>query len=312
VSGTNKRVFNGCLGIGTCTGSPLPDILSVDYSLSRSINNIYQPQNSNPIATYGLNPDIEIRYTSYMVNGFPPLASEEGLNSIVGFKLLVGLDDPNTWPDIKTTNVPLDHKAIGGSLMLLNSITYSLSVDGPGTIQRSYRGYSKPAVDAGASVPFKVPSPTSTTYLTLRNKFTGTIPAEIALNALQSITITRTFNRQLVNEFATRKPYASHISFPVETSCTFDLLSQDLDTYEISAMDTACKNPKTYKTDINISLCEGSPISIPKSYLTGLQYSGATADSSDNQTISATYTSYETPVGLEPVYIFPDEDPCEQ
>ncbi len=308
----NKRIFNGCLGIGTCTGNPLSDIISADYSLSRSINNIYKPQDSTPIATYGLNPDIEIRYTSYMVDGFPPLTSEMGLNDIVGFKLLVGSDDPDSWPDITTTNIPLDQKAIGGSLMLLNSITYSLSVNGPGTIQRLYRGYSKPNMEPGGTVPFKSASGNSSQYVTLRNKFTGTVPGEISQNALQSITVTRTFNRQIVNEFATRKPYASYISFPVETSCTFELLSQNLDTYEISAMDTACKNPKTYRTNISLSLCEGASIEIQKAYLTSLQYSGASADSSDNQIISATYTSYETPVGLEPVFIFPDEDPCEQ
>lgn len=307
----NNRVFSGCLGIATCNGSPLSDIISVEYSLNRSINNIYKPQDSNPIATYGGNPDIEIRYTSYMTDGFTPLSNETGVNEAVGFKLLIGLDDPNSWPDIRNTNIPLDHKAIGGSLMLLTSINYNLIIDGPFTISKNYSGYSKPTVDPQGVVPFKSATNIAE-YIFLRHKFRGTLPPEIQSNALQSISVTRTLNRQLVGEFATRKPYASYIVFPVETSCTFELLCQDMDTYAISAMDTACKNPKTYKQDINLSFCEGNSLTIPKAYLTGLQYGGGAAGSNDNLTMSVTYTSFETPAGLEPVYIMPDEDPCEQ
>lgn len=308
----NNRVFYGCLGIAECLGNPLSDVISAEYSLSRSINNIYQLQNKNPIATYGSNPDIEIRYTSYMTDGFPSLASEKGINSIVGFKLLTGSDDSNSWPDITQTNIPLDKKAIGGSLMLLNSISYDLSVDSPFTIQRSYRGFSKPLMNAGGVVPFKSASGNSTQYIQLRNMFDGTLPAEISNNALQAINVTININRQIVNEFATRKPYASYISFPVETTCSFDLLTQDLDDYTIDAMDTACKNPKTYKQDITLSLCKGASITIPKAYLTSIRYNGGEAGASSNQTVSVTYTSYETPPALEPVLIMPDEDPCDQ
>lgn len=292
----NNRVFYGCLGIGQCGSGPMSGIISAKYSLSREVSNIFAPGKSSPAATYGAMPNIEISYTKYLTS-FAPLAQEDGLNSFVGFDMMVGSDSSSSNPNL--------NKTIRGSFMLLSSITYNLGINSPFTVEKSYIGYSKPAGGPGGTLP------PSTAKVLMRQSFNGTLPTQIANTSPQNISVSFKINRDFIGEFATRKPYASYIRFPIESSCTFELLTKDLDNYILDAMDSACKNPQTYAQDIVLSLCGNlGSITIKKAYLTSLNYSGGDAGSQDNQTLSVTYTGYASPDNITPVLILPDEDPC--
>jgi hypothetical protein len=292
----NKRVFYGCLGIGPCGSGPMSGVISAKYSLSREISTVFGPGSSTPAATYGNLPNIEISYTSYLTS-YTSILSEAGLNSCTGFDMMVGSD--------ASTSNPVLNRTIRGSFMLLSSVTYNLSVDGPFTVERTYIGYSKPSGGPGGSVPL------STATTLRRQNFSGGLPSYLSNMAPQSISVSCKINREYIGEFATRKPYASYIRFPIETTCSIELLTQDLDTYTMDAMESACRNPKTYSQDITISLCgNGGGITISKAFLTGLNYSGADAGTQENQRLTVTYTGFTSPVGINPVIILSNEDPC--
>jgi hypothetical protein len=312
---TNKRVYFACLGVAKCQDNQLlHDVISAEIGLNVKINNILSPGSTSPVATYSDMPDVDFSYTSYLTS-FVPIASEYGLNSFCGFNMAIGLDSDNSGsygglfsgPSAYLSNVSGSppYTAIGCSLANLVSVTYSLPVDGFFTVTRTYKGFSK-----------KTPAPpapfTETTGSPKRRQcFTGTLPAGISNNAPQNIDITYNINRTPVPEFATRRPYASYVNFPIETTVTFDLLTQGLDSYTVDAMQTACKNIAPLKEDITISVQGAGTITLNGCYLTSLRYSGGAANSSDNQTISATYTSYQTIPGIKPVVFAPEDDPCD-
>lgn len=312
---TNKRVYFACLGVAKCEGNQLlHDVISAEFGLNLKINNILTPGSQDPVAIYGDVPDIDFSYTSYLVS-FVPIASEYALNSFGGFNMAIGLDSDNSGSYgglFSGASALMDNvqgsppsAAIGCSLANLTSVTYSLPVDDFFTVTRSYKGFSRPSANTPSPFTESEGSPKR------RQCFTGSLPSRIIDNAIQNIDITYTINRTPVPEFATRKPYASYVNFPIETTVTFDLLTQKLDTYTIDAMQTACKNPPSLKENITISVQGAGSLTINNCYLTSLRYSGGSANSSDNQTMAATYTSYQTIPGIKPVVFAPDTDPCE-
>ena len=313
--GLNKRVYFACLGVSRCDNNQiLNDVISTELGLNININNILTPGSTSPVATYSDRPDVDFSYTSYLTS-FTSIGSEYALNSFGGFNMTVGLDadDSQTYGGLFSgasaylANVvgSPPHTAISCSLANLTSVTYSLPVDGFFTVTRSYKGFSK------KSSALPTPFTESQGSPKRRQCFTGTLPNGIVNNAAQNIDIVYTINRTPVSEFATRKPYASYVNFPIETTVTIDLLTQGLDSYTIDAMQTACKNITPLKEDISISVQGAGSLQIKGCYLTGLRYSGGAANGSDNQTLSATYTSYQTIDGIKPVIFAPEDDPCD-
>ena len=324
----NKRVYFPCIGISKCNDSTiLNNIISSELGLSIKVNNIIAPETSSPIASYSDLPDIDFSYTEYMQD-FIKIEDEYGLNSFVGWDLLVGLDQNSNqtfaglFSGLSTLigsgasrpSGSTPYAGIRCSLANLVSISHDLSVDGFFTTTRSYKGYSK-----------KIPSNTnkifteSTRTPKRRQCYIEQLPSNISNNAVQSINVTYNFNRTPVAEFATRKPYASYINFPLETTVTFELLTQKLDSYIVDSMQKACQNVGSLKEDITITVrssqqtSASSNLSIKKAYLTSLRYSGASASSNDNQTISVTYTSYTNPCSpnkLRPIIFMPKTDTC--
>lgn len=310
----NKRVYFACLGVARCKENTiLNDVISADLSVAVNINNIFSPGSTTPTTTYAEMPNVDFSYTSYLTS-FQPITSEYGLNNFVGFNLAVGLDSTNTssyaglFSGASTimadaTGSP-PYAAVGCSLANLSSIVYSLPVDGFFTVKRSYKGFAKTSPTPPSSF-------TESTRNTLRRQcFQGTLPNGIADNAIQNIDITYSINRTMVQEFATRKPYASYVNFPIETTVQFELLTQKLDTYTINSMQTACRNIGSLKENIVISVEQAGSLNIRDAYLTNIAYNGGSANSNDNQTMSVTYTSYAPIEGLKPVTIQTDEDPC--
>lgn len=325
MSGKNNRVYFPCVGISRCNDSNiLKNIISSELGLSINVNNILSPGKSSPIAAYSDLPDIDFSYTEYMQD-FLNIENEYGLNDFVGWDLLVGLDASSNQtfaglfsglsnligspakPGSRPSGSP-PYSGIRCSLSNLVSISHDMSVDGFFTTTRSYKGYSK-------KIPSNVGKVFTESQATPKRRqcYIEQLPSRISNNAVQNINVTYNFNRTPVVEFATRKPYASYINFPIETTVTFELLTQKLDSYVIDAMQTACQNVGLLQEDISITVSGGKNLLIKKAYLTSLRYSGASASSNDNQTISVTYTSYTDPCppnALKPVITMPDADTC--
>lgn len=314
MSGTNKRVYFACLGVANCTDNTiLNDVISANLSANININNIFSPGSTTPTTSYAEMPNVEFSYTSYLKT-FTPITSEEGLNDFVGFNLAIGLDsDSNqSYAGLFSGNSTIlssgvgspPYAAVGCSLSNLSSIVYTLPVDGFFTVTKSYKGFSK----TSATPPSLFTESQSITKR--RSCFQGTLPNGISDNAIQNIEITYTINRTMVQEFATRKPYASYVNFPIETTVQFELLTQKLDTYSIDSMQTACRNISPPKENITISVEGAGSLNISGAYLTNISYNGGSANSNDNQTMSVTYTSYLPIDGIKPVVISTGEDPC--
>ncbi len=295
----NKRVYYACLGVAPCGATGFTRVISGSLSFDRSYKNIFTRGNRNPIATWGEIPNVDFTYSQYLTS-FVPLASEVGINSFTGFDLFVGDDTAEN-----LTNPILGARC---SLALLESVTYNLSVDGFFTVERKYKGVSKPAYSPGGGVP------AASGTVPRRQYYVSGLPAKLNNNPIQNISISFSINRNAIEQFATRKPYASVINYPIETNVTFEVLNQNGESYTADANITACQNPTSNKENISISLCEGGGITIPNAYLVSLNYSGGEANSNSNQTITASFVSYdvENSSSIKPVILTPEpeDDPC--
>lgn len=301
----NNRVYYACLGVAPCRGNGYTKVISGSLSFERPYNNIFTIGKRIPIATWGEIPDVTFTYKKYL-DSFIPFAQEEGINDFVGFDLFIG-EDTDSSNKIKE-NLTESTSGARCSLALLESVTYNLSVSEPFTVERRYKGSSKPSYSGPSSVPAASGS------IARREYFVGGLPSKLNNNAIQNISISFSINRSAIEQFATRKPYAYTVNWPIETNVTFELLNQNGESYEADSNITACKNPTSNKENITISLCGGNSIIIPNAYLTSLNYSGGDANSNSNQTIIASFTSYDVinSESIKPVIITPepDEDPC--
>lgn len=282
-TGTNETINQyHNLSVSKC-GSTLSGIISAQYSLSRNINNIYKTGSSSPVATYGDMPEVELSYTGHASS--------------------MGSFDPNEANGFSTLTIQGSKGGVSASLAVLSSFRYNFQIDGPFTITKTYKGYAKPAAQSGSSGP-----PGSVTVLK-RQDYSGNLPNGINGNFLQSVTADISINRQTIGEFATRKPYASVVSYPVVKSITYEVIASSMDSVVISDLYTACQNPDSSTYNASIGAC-GVSFSISKAYVTNISYGGAEASvGSSPQTISITYSSYEDIAGLKPIIYF-DNNEC--
>jgi hypothetical protein len=257
-----------------CASKGGPGLAAVSYSLSRGVKNVYGPGQRKAIATYGELPTIELSISSYSGS-----FSVEEANSL--------------------SSVSISGK--GGSTSVdkavLSGFSFDLSVDSPLIVTKTYSGFAKSSSSGGGGGCADQPS------IVKRQDFGGSIPAEIAGNHLQRVSGRVSIGRQFINEFATRRPYASVVTFPIERSITFEAYTNNMDSVIIEDMERACKNQQSATSDVGVSAC-GFSFNITKAYITSLEYSGGDASSpGDFQTVSITYTSYEDILGLKPIIL---------
>lgn len=306
---SNKRINYACLALAYCGERPIDGVKSVGFSFSRSISNVYGRGSSTPAATYGQLPDIEFSYSSHVTSGtgFPGFQNEPGLTDYVSFDMMIGSDTSS----LLTTPI----QTLRMSYLLLSSITYNLTVDGLFSIDRTFKGWNKSA-NCGQGLGRLTASSGVILNRAAFSPQNSTLPSVVSGSAVQNINISMNINRSFVGEFATRKPYASYINFPIETTCTINTIIQNsLENYTFDLLQTACRNGPLYTENLKIATCAGSaPILINRAHLTSFDYSGAEAQQGGgNLQLSLTYTGYQPPAGIEPVIYINDEDlndPC--
>ena len=291
-----NRIFYGCLGIAACGGPPIQGVQSVSLSANRSVSTIFTPGKKTYAGKYSNLPDIELSYTKY-ADSLTSFSGEAGLSGYAGFTILAG-DDTK-----KCLGGSGSLTTIGFKELLLSSITYTISVDGPFTVERKYKGWSSEACASNGLGVFANCDTSIASTIKRKGCFSASfLPSEISAQTIQSVIITFTVNREFINQLGSRKPYASYVTFPVETSCTFDVLAKSLSSIDFP-QPVDCKNTSAVETNISLGI-GGSSITIDKAVLTGLNYSGGEAKTGgSNLRISATYTSYETPGSLKPFII---------
>lgn len=263
-------------------GTKLCGLYSAQYSLTRNIASIYSVGSSDAIARYGELPNIELSFSQHL-----------------------GAGDVNYTKISKESKIELTNR--GGSVVcdkaFLTKINYTFNIDGPFLLSKTYLGYLKGKGGGGSgSESCKDQGPIVYT----RKDYTGGFPPGISSSALVSVNVEISIDRQLIGEFATRRPYASYIVFPIKTVFTYEAYTDGVDTLEIDDMKYACGNANQPTYSLNAAAC-GHSVSTSNAYLTSLSYSGGDANKGAKpQTVTVSFTSFENPSkDLEPVYIFP-------
>lgn len=322
-----NRIFYSCLGVALAAPNSLPSsvlegVQSVGITSSRNIDYILSYGDTTPTDIVQSTPDIKFSY-SEIVQNIESIDTIPGFNSYQDLYMLIG-DDTNTIID--------PTKYVLCKYVLLNSITYNFSVDGIFTADKEYSGFSRyicPYVNlffedptpgyipSGASGETPEPDPNCPVYkydkVGQRQHFSingSSLPAVLLQNnALQSINISYNINRKQITESGTKTPYGSSVVFPLETSITFDVISQNLDGYNDTFQTNSCQGLLETSTDMTIKLCncnniQGS-ITINDAILQQVNYAGGDATGS-NQTITFEYKSYDD-LGIQPLIEFPSD-----
>lgn len=259
-------------------GGALNGLVSASYSFNRNFNTSYSIGSRSPVAIYGFLPDIDVSYTGYA-------------SGIGGFNI----NEANTESVITISG---KNGSVNCANALLSSVSYDFNVNNPFTITKTFRGYSKPAGGGGGG------SSAGQPYIIKRQDYSGSLPPGLSGNYLIGVKAEISIQRQNIEQFATRKPYASVITFPISKSITYEVLASSMDSITVDSLITACQNPNSTKYTASISAC-GISFSIDNAYVTAINYNGGEASSTSSiQTISVTYTSYDDIQGLKPVILF--------
>jgi hypothetical protein len=260
-------------------GSPIAGLISASYSFTRNVNSIYTTGKRTPIAAYGELPDINVSYSAYSQSF-----------------------DPTEANNFSTIDISAKNGGVAASYCLLTGFSFELSVDSFLAVTKTFTGYSKPSGSSGGSS-------SGQPLIIKRQDFSGAIPAGIAGNHLQKVSGEVSIDRQIIPQFATRKPYASIVNFPITRSITYEAITDNMDSITIEDLKEACRNPTSLRYGVGISAC-GFSFSIEKAFVTAINYSGGDATSvGDFQTVSITYTSYEDIPEIDPVVLLKDDAP---
>ena len=295
------RIFYGCLGVALCAHDATPAALlsgvqsvAIDATSSHEFflapnsntNNAMQPADD----VYPALSEIRVVITQ-LTKDFLPIQSTPGANAYINAYLYKGDD---SLACISSTS------SIVCKYLLLSDIEYSLSVSGFFTVKKTYTGFTRYVCGSGPSME-DCPTPAqSGVYVAMRQCATTLTLNGSVINSswLQDITINTTVSRQNILETSTRTPWGSYVKFPVITTCTCRSIAKDFDSYKNEIKTSGCADPfQAQVENISIGVCatkgsSGGTIDINKAVLTGLNYSGGDAGSSNNQSVSFTYTSY--------------------
>lgn len=306
----NNRIFYSCLGVALAAPNSFPsDILegvqSVGVSSSKSIEYFLPAKSTTSSGFYTTVPDISFNY-SQLLHSFSDLSDLDGVNDYVDLYMFVGEDD---------TECLDPRKYILCRYLLLESIEYNLSVNEFFTLTKNFKGFSRYICSTSSSIDVPrcgIPNPSDTDLVGRRHNFNvsgSSLPSVLTTsNALQSITIKSSINRKQINETGTKTPYGSSVNFPVETTISFELISQNLDNYDDTFNNIACTGITDNVTDITIDICGRQDVitgslTIYDASLSSINYNGGDT-SGGNQTITIEYISYDS-TGIDSVIEFP-------
>lgn len=306
----NNRIFYSCLGVALAAPNSFPSTIlegvqSVGVSSSKSIEYFLPSKSINSSGFYSTVPDISFNY-SQLLHSFTNLSNLDGVNDYVDLYMFVGQDN---------TECLDPRKYILCRYLLLDSIEYNLSVNEFFTLTKNFKGFSRYICSTSNNITVPrcgSPSPLNTDLVGRRHNFNisgSSLPSILTTsNALQNITVKSSINRKQISETGTKTPYGSAVNFPIETTISFEVISQNLDNYNDNFNTVSCLGLNESLTDITISICgiggeiTGS-LTINDAYLSSVNYNGGDTGGG-NQTITIEYISYES-TGIDSVIEFP-------
>jgi hypothetical protein len=278
VSGNNVRITQyKDVGVSKC-GTPISGLLSASYSFSRNVNSIFSSGRRTPIVSYGNLPEITVSYSAYE-----------------------GSFDPGEANSFSTIDISGAGGSVSVSYALLTSFSFEMTVEGYLSVTKTFTGYAKTSGGGGGGGALTEPT------ISKRQDFSGSLPPGLSGNYLQKVSGSIEIGRQTIAQFATRKPYASVVSFPIISSITYDFFTNSMDSLSVDDLEAACKNPGSQTYSASVSAC-GFSFDISKAFVTSIDYSGAEASNTTGfQNGSVTYSSYQDIPQIKPVIIFNNE-----
>jgi hypothetical protein len=307
----NNRIYYGCLGVALSTPSSfpsslLPGVQSVGINTSQKTEYILSPGIAVPQSYYSLLSDVTFTFVEAFQT-LDSLSSISGCNNYIDLYMFIG-EDNSECMDAR--------KYIRCKYILLQNLIYNLDVNGIFTVEKTYNGFSR--YICSTSSPITIPNCSTPipnySVVGSRRHFNisgSSLPSILTDdNILQTVTINQIINRENISEPATRTPYGSMTSFPIETKLTFSLISKNLDLYNNTFNTTICNNISNYIEDITISICgiggsgNSSSLSFNDVYLESINYTGGDT-SGGNQEINIEYISYSVS-GINSLVEFPN------
>lgn len=185
--------------------------------------------------------------------------------------------------------------AVTMSGMYVNSVNYTLPVDGNFTEEVSFLGSSK-TVGGSVTAPG---AGVGAGFVARRQNLadSSTLPTEVDGKNISNITVSADFGREKIYKLGQFAPFHRFVNFPLEVTATFDVIATTADGVSASAATGNCVG-NTYSTQpISIDVCDsGGNIQYTidlgtQCVLSSVAYSGGDA-TGGNVTITYTYTTY--------------------
>lgn len=294
----NKRVHYGCLGVALAApnsfpSSLIPGVQSV--TISTQLNNEYFVPSVavNPAIVYSTTPDVSFTYAEAF-DTLSDLPDISGVNDFIDLFMFVGEDNAECMDA---------RKYIRCRYVLLESVSYNLGINGIFTREITYKGFSRYicSTNSNITLPSCPSSITGTNLVGYRPNFniasSSGLPSIVTDNLLQNITLKYNIAREVIVEPGTRTPYGFMTKFPIETVCSFELLTNDLDSEDQIFSTSSCESLDSDIVNFSIATCGindiNSSIAISGAYLSSMNYTGGDV-TGGNQSISVEYTSYES------------------
>lgn len=302
----NNRVYYGCLGVAIAAPNSfpselIPGVQSVGIT-SQLTNEFITPiGSSSPSLVYSKAPDISFTF-SEAFDTLQEITDIDGSNDYIDLFMFIGEDN---------TECMDARKYIRCRYLLLESVIYNLSTNGIFTREKTYKGFSRYICPTSSNITLdSCPGAITTSNLVGSRKnfdiISSSLPSSITNNSIQSISLKYNIAREVINEPGTRTPYGYMTKYPIETSCSFDLISQDLDSTQQSFATTNCEASSSTPINFTIATCginnNTSSISISGAYINNINYAGGDAGGG-NQSITIEYISYQNP-GINPLVEF--------
>lgn len=181
--------------------------------------------------------------------------------------------------------------------MYVNSVNYTLPVDGTFTEEVTFIGSSK-TISAAGGIPV---APTTITTPAVRRRQnlmnTSILPAAVAGKNLSNITISADFGREKLYRLGEFSPFHRFVNFPLEVTVTFDVIAQTNDGVSVAEEHDNCQGQTTGEETISIFVCDAAGsgdyqfLLGDKCILSSVAYSGGDTGGG-NVTITYTYITY--------------------
>ncbi len=287
-----NRIFYASHGVSV-GGTTVQGAQSVSVNTNFDLEQVFQLGRLAIYENLQNDPDVEVTINK-VLDGEPLIWS---LATTTGTSIIDNANDTTTvvlgvGDDAQA--VLATASAITMTGMYVNSVNYTLPVDGTFTEEVSFIGSHK-------SIAGTVTAPTTITTPAIRRRQNlsnvSVLPAAVSGKNISNITISADFGREKIYRLGEFSPFHRFVNFPLEVTIAFDVIAQTHDGIAVSEIHTNCDGPTIGEEPIDIYICDpqgntdyqfdlGS-----KCILSSVAYSGGDTGGG-NVTITYTYITY--------------------